>query len=154
MNTGYEFNSEKKELLEGNVIKSGIEGLERSKYFVAYNNDNVCRPWFGYGLKYNLYNGEDTIEVNGTNAAGSNIMGINEGEGMKYYDLFPKLQFHDADNSPTDGNNCLVFFSGVKDLSKGRTNPISYYLTDDCYWQSQLNEGTPCWLFATSDIDV
>ena len=154
LNTGYEFNSEKKELLEENVIKSGIEGLERSKYFVAYNNDDKVRPWFGYGLKYNLYNGEDTIEVNGTNAAGSNIMGINEGEGMKYYDLFPKLQFHDEDNSPTDGNNCLVFFSGVKDLSKGRTNPISYYLTDDCYWQSQLNEGTPCWLFATSDIDV
>lgn len=154
LNTGYEFNSEKKELLEGNVIKSGIEGLERSKYFVAYNNDNVCRPWFGYGLKYNLYNGDDTTEVNGTNAAGSNIMGINEGEGMKYYDLFPKLQFHDADNSPTDGNNCLVFFSGVKDLSSGRTNPISYYLTDDCYWQSHLNEGSPCWFFTTSDIDV
>lgn len=154
LNTGYEFNSEKKELLEENVIKSGIEGLERSKYFVAYNNDDKVRPWFGYGLKYNLYNGEDTIEVNGTNAAGSNIMGINEGEGMKYYDLFPKLQFHDADNSPTDGNNCLVFFSGVKDLSSGRTNPINYYLTDDCYWQSELNEGTPCWFFTTSDTDV
>ena len=154
LNTGYEFNSEKKELLEDNVIKSGIEGLERSKYFVAYNNDDKVRPWFGYGLKYNLYNRDDTIEVNGTNAAGSNIMGINEGEGMKYYDLFPKLQFHDADNSPTDGNNCLVFFSGVKDLSSGRTNPINYYLTDDCYWQSELNEGTPCWFFATSDTDV
>ena len=154
LNTGYEFNSEKKELLEENVIKSGIEGLERSKYFVAYNNDDKVRPWFGYGLKYNLYNRDDTIEVNGTNAAGSNIMGINEGEGMKYYDLFPKLQFHDADNSPTDGNNCLVFFSGVKDLSSGRTNPINYYLTDDCYWQSELNEGTPCWFFTTSDTDV
>lgn len=154
LNTGYEFNSDKKELLESNVIKSGIEGLERSKYFVAYNNDNVCRPWFGYGMKYNLYNGDNTTEVNGSNAAGSNILGINEGEGMKYYDLFPKLQFHDADNSPTDGNNCLVFFSGVKDLSSGRTNPISYYLTDDCYWQSQLNEGTPCWFFTTSDTDV
>ena len=154
LNTGYEFNSEKKELLEENVIKSGIEGLERSKYFVAYNNDDKVRPWFGYGLKYNLYNRDDTIEVNGTNAAGSNIMGINEGEGMKYYDLFPKLQFHDAENSPTDGNNCLVFFSGVKDLSSGRTNPINYYLTDDCYWQSELNEGTPCWFFTTSDTDV
>ena len=53
LNTGYEFNSEKKELLEENVIKSGIEGLERSKYFVAYNNDDKVRPWFGYGLKYN-----------------------------------------------------------------------------------------------------
>lgn len=154
LNTGYEFNSEKKELLEDNVIKSGIEGLERSKYFVAYNNDDKVRPWFGYGMKYNLYNGNDTIEVIGSNAAGSNILGINEGEGMKYYDLFPKLQFHDADNSPTDGNNCLVFFSGVKDLSSGRTNPISYYLTDDCYWQSQLNEGTPCWFFTTGDTDV
>lgn len=154
LNTGYEFNSDKKNLMDGNVIKSGIEGLERSKYFVAYNNDNI-RPWFGYGMKYNLYSADnETIELSGSNAAGSNILGINEGEGMKYFDLFPKLQFHDTANSPTDGNNVLVFFSGVKDLTSGRANPINYYLTDDCYWQTQLNEGTACWLLTTKDIDV
>ena len=154
LNTGYEFDSERKNLLEGNVIKSGIEGLERSKYFTCYNNDNKVRPFFGYGMKYNLYNGDDTIDVNGTNSIGSNLLGINEGDGMKYYDVFPKMQFHKSDNDPSDGNNVLVFFSGFKNLTTGRANPINYFLTDDSYWQSQLNDGTPCWLFVSEDKDV
>lgn len=151
LNTGYEFDSEKKQLLDTNVIKSGIEGLEKSKYFTCYNNDDKVRPFFGYGLKYNLYNGDDTIELIGTNAQGSNLLGINEDSNLKYYDTFPKMQFHDKSNKPTDGNNCLVFFSGFKSLTTGRANPINYYLTDDSYYQTQLNEGTPCWLFVSGD---
>ena len=154
LNTGYEFDSEKKELLEGNVIRSAIEGLERSKYFTCYNNDSKVRPFFGYGMKYNLYNGDDTIEVNGTNSIGSNLLGINEEDGMKYYDTFPKVQFHDSKNGATDGNNVLVFFSGFKDFGSGRANPINYFLTDDSYWQSTLNEGSACWLFVSGDKDV
>lgn len=154
LNTGYEFDSEKKQLLEGNVFKSAIEGLERSKYFTCYNNDSKVRPWFGMGMKYQLYNGDDTIEVYGSNSVGSNLLGINEGDGMKYYDLFPKIQFHSIDNKPTDGNNCLIFFSGFKNLTNGRANNINYFLTDDSYYQSQLNEGTPCWLFVSEDKDI
>lgn len=154
LNTGYEFDSEKKELLEGNVIRSAIEGLERSKYFTCYNNDSKVRPFFGYGMKYNLYNGDDTIEVNGTNSIGSNLLGINEEDGMKYYDTFPKVQFHDSKKGATDGNNVLVFFSGFKDFTSGRANPINYFLTDDSYWQSTLNEGSACWLFVSGDKDV
>lgn len=154
LNTGYEFDSEKKELLEGNVIRAAIEGLERSKYFTCYNNDSKVRPFFGYGMKYNLYNGDDTIDVNGTNSIGSNLLGINEEDGMKYYDTFPKVQFHDNKNGATDGNNVLVFFSGFKDFTSGRANPINYFLTDDSYWQSTLNEGSACWLFVSGDKDV
>ena len=151
LNTGYEFDSEKKQLLDTNVIKSGIEGLEKSKYFTCYNNDDKVRPFFGYGMKYNLYNDDDTIELIGTNALGSNLLGINEDNNLKYYDTFPKMQFHDKSNKPTDGNNCLVFFSGFKNLTTGRANPINYFLTDDSYYQTQLNEGEPCWLFVSGD---
>jgi hypothetical protein len=154
LNTGYEFDSEKKELLDGNVIKSAIEGLERSKYFTCYNNDSKVRPFFGYGMKYNLYNGDDTIELIGSNAVGSNLLGINEADGLKYYDTFPKVQFHDSSNGATDGNNVLVFFSGFKDMSSGRANPINYFLTDDSYYQSTLNEGSACWLFVSDDKDI
>lgn len=154
LNTGYEFDSEKKQLLDTNVIKSGIEGLEKSKYFTCYNNDSKVRPFFGYGMKYNLYNDDDTIELIGTNAQGSNLLGINEDNNLKYYDTFPKMQFHDKSNEPTDGNNCLVFFSGFKNLTTGRANPINYYLTDDSYYQTQLNEGTPCWLFVSGNRDL
>ena len=154
LNTGYEFDSEKKQLLDTNIIKSGVEGLEKSKYFTCYNNDNKVRPFFGYGMKYNLYNNDDTIELIGTNATGSNLLGINEDSNLKYYDTFPKMQFHDKSNEPTDGNNCLVFFSGFKNLTTGRANPINYFLTDDNYYQTQLNEGEPCWLFVSGNKDL
>lgn len=150
INTGYEFIADKKNILEGNVIKSAIEGLEKSKYYTAYNNDNNIRSWFGMGLKYNLYNGNETIEMLANTASAGDLYGINDGEGMKYYDIIPKLQFHN-NNDGLDGNNVLVFFSGKKNVTN-RANPISYYLTDDTTYQKALNEGTPCWLFTNSEM--
>lgn len=149
LNTGYEFIADKKNILEGNVIKTAIEGLEKSKYYVAYNNDNNLRSWF-YGLKYNLYNGNDTIEVQASTASAGDLYGINDGDGMKYYDLIPKLQFHN-NNDGTDGTDVLVFFSGFKNL-EDRANPLSYYLSDDSTYQNALNEGMPCWLFTNNEF--
>lgn len=149
INTGYEFIADKKNIMEGNVIKTAIEGLEKSKYYVAYNNDNNIRSWF-YGLKYNLYNGNDTIDVQASTATAGNLFGINDGEGMKYYDLIPKIQLHN-NNDGTDGTDVLVFFSGYKNVDN-RANPISYYLSDDSTYQNALNEGTPCWLFTNNEF--
>lgn len=149
INTGYEFIADKKNLMKDNVLKTAIEGIEKSKYYVAYNNDNNIRSWF-YGLKYNLYNGSDTIEVQASTSTAGNLYGINDEEGMKYYDLIPKVQFHN-NNDGTDGNDVLVFFSGFKNVDN-RANPLSYYLTDDSTYQNALNEGTPCWLFTNTEI--
>lgn len=148
LDTGYEFNSEKKDLLEDNCIKSGIEVLEKSKWFIAYNNDSALRPWMKLGLRYKLWNGADETDYlpDGWGDSGS-ILPINESQGLKYYDVFPKLQFHADGGDPTDGRDCLVFFSGFKDLVSGRTNPLSYILSDDNVWQTALNEGKPCYLF-------
>lgn len=150
LNTGYEFNSEKKNLLKDNVIRSGIEGLEKSKYFSAYNDDKKARPWMGMGFKYNLTAGESNYEVAVTSKAGD-YLSLNEDSNLKYYDLYPKLQFRDKGNDGTDGNNVLVFFSGFKNIKSGRTNPLTYMLTDDSLWQTQLNEGKPCWLFTPQE---
>lgn len=147
LDTGYEFSADKVDLLEDNCIKSGIECLEKSKWFTAYNNDDSLRPWMSVGLKYVLWNGADEFEYNAGIGNTGDIMPINEGEGMKYYDIFPKLQFHDSDNGPTDGNNCLVFLSGFKKVNSGRSNPLTYILSDDSVYQTEMNEGTPCWLF-------
>lgn len=151
VNTGYEFNVDKKNLCDGNIIKSGIEGLEKSKYFAAYNNDNTLRTWMGMGLHYTLKIGGEDYDVNVPIMINSQALQLNEGDGMKYYDVFPKLQFHDKDKKPTDGNNVLVFFSGFKSVTTGRTNPLSYYITDDNMYQTLLNDGTPCWLFTPSE---
>lgn len=152
LDTGYEFNAEKIDLLEDNCIKAGIEVLEKSKWYTAYNNDSSLRPWMNVGLKYTLWNGDDEYEMNAGIGSSGDIIPINEGQGMKYYDVYPKLQFHDSDNAPTDGNNCLVFFSGFKDITSGRTNPLTYILSDDNVYQTAYNEGTPCWLFTKYEV--
>lgn len=152
LDTGYQFNSDKINLLDDNCIKSGIEALEKSKWYTAYNSDARLRPWMRVGLKYTLWNGTDEFEYDaGTGNSGS-ILPINEAQGMKYYDIVPKLQFHGDGNSSTEGNNCLVFFSGFKSVTTGRTNPLTYILSDDTMYQTELNDGTPCWLFTTQEI--
>ncbi len=152
LDTGYEFNADKIDLLKDNCLRSGIECVEKSKYFTAYNNDNVLRPWMNLGLKYTLWNDQDTFEYNAGIGNTGTILPINEGQGLKYYDIFPKLQFHGDDNSPTDGNNCLVFFSGFKGVVAGRSNPLTYILSDDTVYQTDLNDGTPCWLFTPTEV--
>lgn len=151
LNTGYEFNTEKKPLLEDNCLRSGIECLERSKNYTAYNDDATVRPWMTNGLRYDLYYGPSAYTVTVPLRDSSTLLPLNENEGMRYYDVFPKLQFHDADGASTDGNNVLVFFSGFKSVTSGRSNPLNYFITDDGAWQTLLNEGTPCWFFTTSE---
>lgn len=162
LNTGYEFIADKKNLLEGNVIKTGIEGLEKSKHFTTYYIwDDSYRPWMD-GMKYKLYNGVNYIDVvNGgsneisgglVNQIKGDVFGINYDQGMKYYDLIPKLQFHDSKNGPIDGNNVLVFLSGFKNVTTERILPLHYNLSDDNKFQSIFNESTPCWLFTKNEI--
>jgi len=148
LDTGYEFNSERKELLENNVIKSGIEGMEKSKWFLMYANDYNARPWMYMGLTYQLWsNTGEEYTFTPTTSNSLTTYPINEGNGLKYYDILPKLQFHGDDNNATEGSNCLVFFSGMKPLNEGRVNAIEYILSDDTGYQTSLNEGKPCWLF-------
>lgn len=149
LNTGYEFNSDKRQLLESNVLRSGIEGLEQSKYYTQYSTDGTLRPWWNWGLKYNLYSGSNTTELSVSTSAAGEIFGINPDSDLMYYDATSKMQFHDSDNRGTEGNNCLVFFRGMEDVTKNRPNPTYYWLTDDTYYQTMLNEGTPCWLFTS-----
>ena len=149
LNTGYEFIADKKNLIKDSVFKNAIEGLEKSKYYLSYTNDKNIRSWFN-GLKYNLYNGDDKIEVIASTASAGNLLPINDVEGLKYYDLFPKIQLH-SENDGEDGNNILVFFSGFKDVVN-RAVPLYYYLTDDTQYQTALNEGKPCWMFTTEEV--
>lgn len=157
LNTGYEFIADRKNLLEENCIKSGIEGLERSKWFTTYSLwDDKYRPWFE-NMKYKLYSGNNSIDMDNISGAYSLVLqgspfGINDGANMKYYDLFPKLQFHDAKNSPVDGNNVLVFFSGFKNVTTDRILPLHYNLSDDNKYQAIFNDGNPCWLFSKAEI--
>lgn len=151
VNTGYDFDSDKRNTLDNNVIKSAIEGHEKSKYFSQYSGDSSVRPWM-IGMTYNLYNDTDTMERT-PEVIGGTLFGINESDGLKFYDLFPKLQFHSDNNKPTDGNDVLVFYSGKINVNQNRANNVNYILSDDTRYQTFLNDGSPCWLFTNTEMD-
>lgn len=138
VNTGYDFDAENNDLLKGNVFKCAVEGLEKSEAFVKSNNG------FEVGLlsqpcEYNLYNASTSITrsiswYDTTNASGINVTD-------KYYDLYPKVQFHSADNKGEDGRDVLLMYVG----DKTNLNNTKYFVTDDNAIMFALNNGKPCW---------
>lgn len=154
VNTGYDFDAEKKPLLENSILKSGVEGLEKSKYFSSLSNDNGLKPWMLDNFSYTLYNGENSFDVSVTTRVTPDyIYGINNDPDLKYYDVTPKVQFHDADNGRTDGDNVLLFFNGFKPLSYGKSIPLKYWLTDDNAFMMNLNDSESCWLYTEDEYD-
>ena len=155
INTGYEFDTTVKDLLQGSALKNGVEGVEKSKYFsyvgngLDTDNDNGKQPWMLEGLKYSLYNPgnpSDTCQIN-INEESFVVEGISEFQ--KYYDLFPKMQFHSADNKSIDGSNVLVFFNGYKELVSPNGVHLNYWITDDLNVMTSMN-GSSCWLYTNS----
>lgn len=151
VDTGYSFDGDEVNLMEGNCIKAGIEGHMKSKYFSQYRGDSSVRPWM-IGMTYNLYKDQDTIEQEPI-VVGGTLYGINEKDGFKFYDLFPKVSFEN-DGKGLDGNNVLLFYSGMIKLNEGRSNDVRYILSDDTVYQAKLNDGQPCWLFSATDDTI
>ena len=155
VNTGYEFGSERVDMLEKIVYKGGVEALEKSKYFTTLGADNYFKPYMLMGFTYKLWLGDDEYEYpfNGLGGSRRNtIYGLNQDEELKYYDIIPKLVFHDKSNKGTDGSNVLCFFNGYKDVTQGLPRELYYYITDDVPYMQLLNEES-CWLFTNSEYD-
>jgi hypothetical protein len=155
VNTSYNFDASEKKLYDGNVLKGGIECLEKSDMFGYVTGDSAWKPWMFDGYSYNLFNVndmEDTVEMEmPTLTKKGSILSYSKN---KYYDLYTKLQFHTDDNSAAEGANVLVFFNGsvpTKTLNTGED--LNYWITDDNTYMNTLNDGQPCWLYTTTATD-
>ena len=149
VNTSYNFDDNSVNLYDGNVFKSGVMALEKDKYF---KQTNQKLPVYQYnGLKYNLFyrtaSDEEfqTYEMNFPYTTSNYMSAINP--DYEYFDALPKIQMHTDDNSPSDGDNELVFFKVGMDTS------CDYWLTDDVTDMAILNDGTPCWLLTRDEYD-
>lgn len=149
VNTNYNFNSDTKNLYDGNVFKSAIMALEKDKF---YKKSPVGLPIYQYnGLTYNLFNRTatteefSTVEIQYPVSTTMNMLSINP--DYEFYDAFPKLQLHAEENSPVDGANVLVFYKGSVQA------PADYWLTDDVGDMVTLNDGSPCWILTRSETD-
>ena len=154
INTGYEFNNDTEEVFKDNIFKSSVEVLERSDAFavVPDSERELIYTYKGYSyLLYNINDPQDSYEVEVPMSSTVDLLtGL---ENAVYYDLFPKVQLHTADNSPADGDCVLLFHDGNVSLVKGAKS-LGYRITDDNGWMNYLNDNRPCWLISNSDYDT
>lgn len=152
INTGYDFNAEVKDLLEGNIFRSGMEVVEKNECH-SYFDDDSYKPWMLQGYSYLLYQTEQTDNTYEVKYKEESTIGVLQGfSRYKYYDLFPKMQFHSSDGNPTDGSRVMVFYSG-KVNTKVNDVRLKYWITDDNADMYILNDSNPCWLYTNSSTD-
>lgn len=149
VNTGYDFDSENKNLLEGNSLKTVAEVLQLSKYYTNITEGGkVCPSVFVDGGKYSLYDasGDATEYDITTPTTGANIDYFNTLQG---YDYIPKAQLHDDGKLVGDGCALLLY---KESIAVDGTPYERFRLSDDIAEMSLLNEGVPCWILEGSSV--
>lgn len=152
VNTGYDFNSEAKDLLSGLAFNGGCEVLEKSNLFCWVNDGGYTVPsFFLGGGTYSLLNASNETEEFQLPVPGVNAYMTWWGKD-RGYDYFPKLQFHNEENAPYNERDTLVFFNGMYSLVAGEE---TFKATDDNVPMINLNNGRPCWIISSaSDMIV
>lgn len=150
INTGYNFDNEKTDLLDNNIFKGGIDVLETSKYYKGTNEGLPCYVWNGFS--YSLFKmnteGYDTLEkefeVKAMTGDTINLQNIANA------DMMSKVQLHGKENSSIDGSNILLFYRG----NKRAKVDSPFYLTDDVHEMVVVNDATPCWIMTNSEYNT
>ena len=163
VDTGYNFDSSVKEVLEDNSFVNAVSTIENSPYFHFWRtngNDEIGLPPFLFNQKvtYSLFSGNENKDIDVLYPADAAEGGFNS--ECNYLDAFDRLQLRDKENSPVDGAGVLVFFNGYNDEKdyddnhliwfSGQSIPspiaLTYRITDDVQEMIDLN-GKPTWLW-------
>lgn len=155
VNTGYSFDANEKNLLDGLAFIGATEVSERSKYnlnlwrggsgesgTVPSGASKVSAVMLDTGHTYSLYDANgDSTEIDLPTARSTDYI---EYWNTIYrgYDIGGRAQFHGDDDSAEDGNNVLLFYRGFA------TGGIldQFQLSDDLTVMGTFNEGEPCWM--------
>lgn len=158
INTSYEFNNDRKNLLDNIPYQSAVEGLEKSKYYRDLYTRRLSRPiWTIVPWEYTLWtwNSEDeNYDSTSKDMPGVSPTHATYWSSMDGYDIFPKLQFRDDSNDPVDSKNVLVFFNGFKGLQNSSGGTIPMWLTDENDYMLEINDMKPCWLYTERETDA
>ena len=151
VNTGYGFNAESKNLLEGIAFKGACEVLEASKYFVTLSNGSLRIPavFQDSGGTFTVLDRTGKAEDIDIPLPSSQVYRGWWNPDNKTYDFISKPQFHNAGNAAYEERDTLLFFDGVNDISAITTR---IGLSDDTALMMALNDNTPCWILDPATV--
>lgn len=148
INTGFEFEANRKELLDNYKLKTGIPVNRQDIY--NFKPISGINPYVYNGFTYKLYqNGdiayENTYDVEIPKKQISTVF-ANQffDNGYPYYDAFYKMCFEN-EGKEVNPSSVLLFYNGNKNVSGD-----GYYLTDDLGIMSKLNNN-PCWIMTKTE---
>lgn len=153
IDTGYDFNAEAKALMDSCIFKGGVTSLEYGRYYNYVTQDGQFRPspFLTAGCKQVLWDSSgSTTEVDISVPASPVISNYGEEDAnLPGYDypLERKLQFHDSEGKPTDGDGVLVVLNST-------ANYYHFKVTDDNATMNNLNNGVPCWWLYSSNATL
>lgn len=143
VNTGYGFNNESADALNGLVFTNCADVLEQRDTFnlVTWNGRAIPSPMLAGG-KYSLYraDGESKQFDIATPPASAAITYFNTLSGYDFSGA-QKAQFHDGENRPTGQRNALLYLAGISYDYTAR----GFRISDDSAVMVALNNGVPCW---------
>ena len=143
VDTGYDFNAETRDLLDGNVYRNAVTILQRSRYWNAIFSGAtfIPSPFVDSGNTITRWNASGETEDTPISRPPSSATIIYDNPTTNGYDKEGccKMQFADADGKPLDGKDVLVILNGFD------TYPY-LKVTDDLPVMAVVNNGSPCWI--------
>lgn len=147
IDTGYEFETDEKSLLDGIIFRGAAEYVDRGiNYYTFLTSTNarllsVCRT---ENVSVKMYHGTDSKDFPAPYSYDSAATDYPYDSTYPSCDIIPMAQFCDAEGEPTDGSNCLLILSGFPTIPTIGATGIRH----DFYLVSGMgtgyNEGTPC----------
>lgn len=148
IDTGWEFDSDVKDLLAGFPFKGAADVLETSPYFYVNYYSGYAAQWGlaivdGESVKYKLYDGSGNAQDFDAYVGQYRSKTVYR-YGTAGFDGFPKVQLHGADGKASDGSGVLLLNVGAVTLPSG-SGHIGWHVSDDSQEMLDVNEGRPCW---------
>ena len=143
VDTGFDFDADVRDLLDGNVFKNAATILQSSRYWNVIKNGAtfIPSPFVDTGNTYSLRNPSgDSKEYNISVPPSTATISYYNTDYNGYDKKFNyKVEFAEKDGKPIDGKDVLLILSGFSTYN-------SFKITDDLPVMSVLNGGTPCWI--------
>lgn len=143
VDTGFDFNADVKDLLDGNVYRNAVTILQGNRYWniITSGVNFIPSPFLDSGNTITRWNSSGESQDTPISCPPSSATITYYNNTYNGYDVPTclKMQFSDADGKMVDGKDVLVYWNGNEHYD-------SFKVTDDLPLMGAVNDGKPCWI--------
>ena len=152
VDTGFDFNADVKELLDGNVFRNAATILQSSRYWniITSGAAFIPSPFVDTGNTITRWNSAGETQDTPISVPPSSAVISYYNNEYNGYDLpeMAKMQFCDEAGKMVDGKDVLCYWN--RNITYD-----SFKVTDDLPIMGAVNDGKPCWILDEgADVDV